>query len=165
MPLRKYTSAEKETWFQYYVSLGEKRSLKAVADYFKVPLRTVSYASQEGQWSKRIRLLEKELEAKVKQNFQEHLDKNLSRYLEDIYDFEKIIQFSLSHCLNSKQKIPIKNTRDLKNIVDAFKALVELELRIKEGKAEDVSIIIAQDLLPKIEQALMPLQKEKEHFN
>jgi len=151
---KKYTSAEKERWFQYYFSLGEERTLRKVAEYFKVPIDTVRKVSQQEEWSKRIDILKENLEAKTKEQFQEVLERNIQNYLETIFSFSKVIKNSIEELAKNKRKLPIETTRDLKNIVEAFRAIAELELRLREDRQEPISIVIAKELVPKIEEVI-----------
>jgi hypothetical protein len=54
----KITSAMRNKLIRFYLRLGSARTLRAVADEFKIPLRTVQRLSSDGDWKRRAQLFD-----------------------------------------------------------------------------------------------------------
>lgn len=157
-----FSHKEIEEWFQYYFSLGPDRTLKKVAEHFGVPLETIKYYSAKEGWLARCHYLEEEAKKQAQSKIEKIIAENLEKYFDNIFKINEIIRITIEEFLSERRGLPIKHTRDLKNIVEAFKAIAELEMNLKEGKQNSISILISRELAPKLENALLSHKDEEE---
>lgn len=158
MALKKYSEEEKEKWFQYYYSLGPNRTLYQVAKHFGVSPQIIHYTAKQEDWKIKIKMLEEQKRDLLKKKFEEEIEGNISRYIDDIRKFEKVILKSIETLIEKDEPIPVRGTRDVKNLVESLKNLIEVELQLREGKQEPISLIINNELIPRIEEAVKPLK-------
>jgi len=159
---KRYSAKEREAWFQYYWSLGPKRSYKLVAEYFGVGVATISRVARQENWEKKVKELEESVKKEMQEALKEEARKNIKRYFNDILKFQEIIGISLEEFIKENGKIPIRNSRDLKNIAETFKTIYDIEISLGEETRDPISIIIAQDLLPKAKKLISSQSEEEE---
>lgn len=159
---RKYTKQDKEAWFQYYWSLGSKRNYKLVAEYFGVGIATISRTAQKENWDKRVKELEEELKKEMQEALKEEARKNIKRYFDEILKFQEVISKSLEEFIKENGKIPIRGSRDLKNIAETFKTIYDIEVSLGEGTKDPITVVIAKELLPKAKKLMEGSDGEEE---
>jgi len=162
MESKRYTKQEKEAWFQYYWSLGARRNFKLVAEYFGVGISTISRVAHKENWDKRVKQLEEELKKEMQEALKEEARKNIKRYFDEILKFQEIIGKSLEEFIKENGRIPIRGSRDLKNIAETFKTIYDIEVSLGEEARDPITVVIAKELLPKAKKLLGGKDGEEE---
>lgn len=158
----KYSDLEREEWFAYYVSLGEKRSYDKVAEHFNVPKPVIVATAIKNKWRQRLENIKDRLDEIIEEKLTEKVEPEIEDFIDNITKFQRLISVSLSKYIESQKTLEIKHTRDFLNLVEAFQKLVEVELKLKEGSAENIAIILDRDIIPKIEEAIGQSTKKEQ---
>jgi transposase len=123
--------------FEYYYSLGDKRSCSKVAGKFHVSERTVYNWSSWYNWQERVKHRNREYAKKIDEQTNTSLIDAKTKYLSIINDIIEVFKTKLND-----GEIRINRVNDLER-------LVKLEMLLREGEmpSEDriINIIIEKD--------------------
>lgn len=100
-----------EEAFEYYVSLGPKRSYQAVADRYGVQKKTVTTRAVRDRWQARLRDIQERAQQEVEDRMVDSLAEMNERHL-------RVLQAILARGLEALQSIPIASGWDAVKSLD-----------------------------------------------
>jgi len=124
--------------FEYYYSLGEKRTLITVAHQFNVSERTAFRWSSDFNWQSRVVERDKEINEKVQQRTNNLIFKTKAQYRQEIEENLKILRKAIQSVLiveenkeTGEKIISLKESAEANNIEDLSKLMSAYERMYK----------------------------------
>ena len=100
-----------EDAFEYYVSLGSKRSYRAVAEHFGVKKRTVTARAVRDKWQDRL--------AQIQERARERLDDRMADTIAEMHERHlRILQAILGRGLETLQSMPLSSAWEAVKALD-----------------------------------------------
>ena len=122
--------------FEYYVSLGEDRSYRAVAEHFKFTKRAILNCARREDWIRRLERIEQESRERTNKRLGESLDDIRQRHL-------KTLRAMNGRALEALKTYPINSCMDA---IRAAEAVIKLE-RLIVGEPTDRSAVTIEDTI------------------
>ena len=130
--------------FEYYYSLGDKRELKKVAVQYSYSIHNIRKWAREFNWQERVKLRDienaKALEDKLKPQTNKTIVNTKADYRAEIKTQLGILKAILNKSIEkikSKNIIDINNTSDLKDVINSYDKLCNLDLKLM-GEATNI---------------------------
>lgn len=114
--------------FEYYVSLGEKRSYRAVAEQFDVRKRTVTARAVRDRWQERLKQVQARAREKVEERLADSIAEMNERHL-------RVLQAILGRGLEALQAMPLTSSWDAVKALDLAMRR-EAEIRLNQIQRE-----------------------------
>ena len=122
--------------FEYYVSLGEDRSYKRVADHYKFTKRAIQNLAHREDWARRLEKIEHESRARTDKRLGETLDDIRERHL-------KTLRAMNGRALEALRTYPISSGMDA---IRAAESVIKLE-RLIVGEPTDRSAVSVEEVI------------------
>ncbi len=122
--------------FEYYVSLGEDRSYRAVAQHFGFTKRAIQNCAHREDWVRRLERIEQESRERTNKRLGESLDDIRQRHL-------KTLRAMNGRALEALKTDPINSCMDA---IRAAEAVIKLE-RLIVGEPTDRSAVTIEDTI------------------
>ena len=122
--------------FEYYYSLGDNRSLTAVAKKFKVSINSVVKWRKAFNWDLRVQQRDIENAQKLKEKINLDVVNTKADYRKTIHAMHQMLKKSLKEYVERNKPAEIKTVRDLARVADILEKLVTLDMKLV-GETEE----------------------------
>ena len=122
--------------FEYYVSLGEDRSYRGVAEHYKFTKRAIQNCAHRENWARRLDRIERESRARTDKRLGETLDDIRERHL-------KTLRAMNGRVLEALKTYPIASGMDA---IRAAEAVIKLE-RLIVGDPTERSAVSVEEVV------------------
>lgn len=121
--------------FEYYFSLGDKRSLISVARKFNISVQSTNKWNKAFDWQKRIEKRNIDVSARIEKKSTDKLADIKSRFRADTQEYISLLKKAINQTIvidmetgEKKLNIDIEKPADLEKMLNAFDKLVKLDL-------------------------------------
>ncbi|MAW60664.1 MAG: hypothetical protein CMJ94_07495 [Planctomycetes bacterium] len=122
-----------EDAFEYYVSLGSKRSYRAVAEHFGVEKRTITARAVREKWQDRLARIQERAREKVEDRMADTIAEMHERHL-------RVLQVILGRGLETLQSMPLTSAWEAIKALDlAMRREAEIRSQARSDSAQEDS--------------------------
>ena len=140
--------------FEYYCTLGRKRSYKKVAEKFEVSKKTIAEWAQKFNWQRRVQVRNTEINRELEKEGKKRNMDYKEELIQDVDNVSEIIRTSILTTLEliKNEQIEfetIKSTNQFLQLAGALDRLTKLKLMLLEeieGKEKTITLLLPDDL-------------------